>query len=419
MSGGEHLRPSPALWLISIAALLAFPQLFLLLQFSHQRQPLTPGSSQWRLTESPSGIEWRGELPGQRFGDRIEWRARAHWAAPGSEERRLLADTGLVETEFYPANSFALARMASPPGEGIITLELTASRNGGPLPPDRRQVSYRPSRIPAIQEDLWLELEDEIATASQYGVIWPEGEALLHAISTGDWSQASESDRRWAAAALVWAKERFVALRSRPDQWSPLPARSLANISLKDGIIVREFWTPGGEQQEPVLLLASRSIPGLAGLNALFAPSDQEQAEQRNIAIAPPDVHDAHPQLWQPELPDNAHPQKRWHASIQALAIRRFSEGRDLRLSPAVDPIPSEAKQAIDDAGLAVSRVITFEKFQAVFTIPAHKELQSGGIVTNWPIAPPAFEIQHRDLQLTTIVEAPSFHPGVIWIRRE
>lgn len=195
-------------------------------------------------------------------------------------------------------------------------------------------------------------LRDEIEVAAQYGATWPEAEALLGIAGATDDGDLAGLDRACVDAAAELARR-----RTRPELWRPLPARSLADVRIEQGRLVRYWWTPQGVQGANVWLGATRNGEVLPGATAIlrdvFTEEDARDARRMNRVVLPR-FHDAPPRgLWFADVATtDTSIQSTFRTAISLTAFQRYApvlEGEDLVLTGMGDPV-----QALVEGGAAL-----------------------------------------------------------------
>jgi hypothetical protein len=323
-----------ALWLLISLPLLAVSMLWR--SSGSSISPDTPASPEfprqpWSLAVGRDGIAWTAPLPARQLGDQVEWRARAWWGPAGNPRSRLLADSGDMLAEYFPNHPVTLGTIAVPPAAGQILLQLDYALNGVRGSDSRTVLYYPPEDSLVLRErlrDARERLQDELPVAFNYGVEWPEGEALVAALEL----EPGEEELPWALTATEWAISEFQRRRSQPELWRPLPSRSLADVVLTDSGAMRRFWTPRGRQEEALMLGISLENPRLFGAPAWWGTAEDDEAQRdaarENVAWLVVEKGDGEAGLpagvWAPlERKGPPSVRQRWLASLQLIAVQR------------------------------------------------------------------------------------------------
>src|SRR5690606_29196322 len=127
--------------------------------------------------------------------------------------------------EFFPNHPVTVGALAIPPAAGEILLQFDYALNGVRGSDSRTALYYPPEDHVELRErlrDARERLQDELPVAFNYGVEWPEGEALAAALEL----EPGEEELPWALTAAEWAISEFQRRRSQPPLWRPLPSRS-------------------------------------------------------------------------------------------------------------------------------------------------------------------------------------------------
>ena len=200
-----------------------------------------------------------------------------------------MADSGVIHSRLHANHAVELGRFPLPVHPGWLVLEIDIAGSEERLV-QRRIARYAPPELAsetALAEALGR-LEQELATAQQYGVQWPEADAFVDLLASQPGPPVDDREILWLLETALSIEEELMRRRGRPDLWRPLPGRSLAAVSVSEGRLFRNRWNPGGTIREPLWVAADpESIPPMLAGDAVLAersPWSREEARRRNLA---------------------------------------------------------------------------------------------------------------------------------------
>lgn len=168
----------------------------------------------------------------------------------------------------------------------------------------------------------------EMEAARKYGLVWPEAEALLENFET-----IAERDAG-VRGAFCRAAEGMIGevarRRGEPRTWRPIPPRSLADVYIEGGRVMRRYWTPGGVVEERVWLAASAAWPMPAGAEVLVVADAmargafEEEARRMNRVVLDGTAKPA-AGLWFPAGWDDESFGAEFSRSVLLIGFRRYA----------------------------------------------------------------------------------------------
>ncbi len=383
-------------------------------------RPRSALSASWSLTEADGSITWRGAIrsPGSPLAP-TPWRATAHLWRPDLPGKQLVADSGDQQSRLRGVEEKIFGHFPAPSREGLFILSVTIDGIT-----EERTAWYLPAgalaRAKARAATAVAALEEEIEIGNQYGVVWPEAEALQVLAARELAETSNEALQLQLAVACEITAGELVSRRNKPETWLPVPARSYAEVEARGDSLVRRIWTPSGSRELPVWLTGHLQEEDLPGATAVFrrvpAPDDAIAARQTNRHLLMPRTA-VTPGFWTPfECPndgtqDSGSFKRRYYKSLQMIAFQRYAPiledyDRLLEHRPSVDALASwrcahpgagRVLAAEDGYDVEVSAEAVFRLgsgpdptaaagcYKLALMVPAWRERGSDAVGSNWP----------------------------------